>query len=212
MKRNRYGINFDLGIPLQSREDFEILYVELNPDQKQRFVDWINDENQDAIIVAGQIGTGKTTFIEKAFQEASIQFDIRIGLDTEVTTYVRGAFWGFFLGKIIEFAQKQKCKLAELRLSEDLIKINYDDNGLEQLVKRLCDKPISISDFNEKKKLYHSIDENIEFIRRQLGDIIDQIENKIKRPLFVFAEGIDKFSPYSAEYVSLVDLLDFLKQ
>lgn len=212
MKRNRYGINFDLGIPLQSKEDFEILYVELNPDQKQRFVDWINDENQDAIIVAGQIGTGKTTFIEKSFQEVSIQSDIRIGFDTEVTTYVRGAFWGFFLGKIIKFAQKQKCKLADFRLSEDLIKINYDDNGLEQLVKALCDKPISISDFNEKKKLYQSIDENIEFIRQQLGDIIDQIENKIKRPLFVFAEGIDKFSHHTAEYVSLVDLLNFLKQ
>ncbi|UCH92439.1 MAG: hypothetical protein JSV88_19370 [Candidatus Aminicenantes bacterium] len=212
MKRNRYGINFDLGVPLQSKEDFEILYIELNPDQKQRFVDWINDENQDAIIVAGQIGTGKTTFIEKAFQEASSQCDIRIGFDTEVTTYVRGAFWGFFLGKIIEFAQKQKCNLAEFRLSEDLIKINYDDNGLDQLVKALCDRPISISDFNEKKKLYHSIDENIEFISRQLGDIIEQIENKINRPLFVFAEGIDKFSHYTTEYVSLVDLLNFLKK
>ncbi|NIM11227.1 MAG: hypothetical protein GTO45_04475 [Candidatus Aminicenantes bacterium] len=84
MKRNQYGINFDLGVPLQSSEEFELLYVELYSEEKQRLINWIEDRNEGPMIVAGQIGTGKTTFIKKAFQEASIDCDVKIGFDTEV--------------------------------------------------------------------------------------------------------------------------------
>ncbi|NIN41220.1 MAG: hypothetical protein GTN82_04770 [Candidatus Aminicenantes bacterium] len=80
------------------------------------------------------------------------------------------------------------------------------------MVKALCDKPMSISRFNEKKQLYHLVDENIEFIKQQLKDIIKIVENKIGKKLFIFAEGLDKFDPFSPEYISLLDLLNFLNK
>jgi hypothetical protein len=210
MKRNQYGINFDLGVPLQSAEEFELLYIELNPEKKHRLIHWIKDKNEGPIIVAGQIGTGKTTFIEKAFQDASIVCDVKIGLDTAVPPHTPGGFWGVFLGKVIDFAQKYKCNLKVFNLPEDLLGIKYADKGLSKLVNALCDKPMSISKFNEKRQLYHLIDENIGFIKQQLKDIIEIVENKIMRRLIIFAEGVDKFDPFSAEYISLLDLLNFL--
>jgi hypothetical protein len=210
MKRKQYGINFDLGVPLQSPEEFQLLYVELHTEQEQRLIDWIKDENEGSIIAAGQIGTGKTTLIEKAFQEAAVNCDVRIKLDEEVPLYVPGAFWGVFLGKTIELALKLKCNLKDFQLSEDLIGIKYSDSGLKKLTAALCKQTLSISDFREKKKLFHLIDENIEIIRRQAAGIIKIIENKIKRKPFIFAEGIDKFGHYTADYISLLDLLNFL--
>jgi hypothetical protein len=212
MKRNRNGINFDLGMPLKSPEEFELLYVELYPEQKQRLIHWIEDEDEDSIIVAGQIGTGKTTLIEKAFRETAIKWDVHIKLDEEVALYVRGAFWGVFLGKVIALAQKKKCDTTPFGLAEDLLGIKPSADSLNQLVRALCDNPKTIADFHRKKKLYHLIDENIEIIQRQAGDIIKLVEKKMKRKLFVFAEGIDKFRPYTADYLSLLDLLDFLNR
>lgn len=212
MKRNRYGINFDLGVPLQTEEEFELLYVELNAEDKQRLIDWMKNENRKPAIVAGQIGTGKTTFIEKTRIEASVSFDIQIALDTEIPLYDRGGFWGVFLGKIIEFARQKECDASSFKLPEDLLGIKYTDGGLVKLANALCAKPLSFSDFSEKKQLYNKIDEKFEFIKRQLADIIELIKDKIGRELFVFAEGVDKFNRATAEFKSLLDLLDFLSR
>ena len=137
MERNYYGINFDLGVPLQSPDEFRLLYVELHSKQKQRLTDWIKDEDEGSIIAAGQIGTGKTTLIEKAFQEVVVNCDIRIKLDEEVPLDVPGAFWGVFLGKTIELALKLKCDLKDFHLSEDLIGIKYSGGGLKKLIAAL---------------------------------------------------------------------------
>lgn len=214
MKRNRYGINFDLGVPLLSNEEIEILYVEMYAEQKQRLIDWMKNENEAPIIVAGQIGTGKTTLIEKAFQESSSPWDIQVKLDTDVPMplYGRGAFWGFCLGKVLDFARQLEIDVSIYNLPEDLIQVKYANNGPELLINRLTEMPMAISDFNNKKKLYNLVDENIDIIKIQLLDIIKKIENNIQRKLFFFAEGIDKFHPHTADYVSVVDLLNFLSQ
>ncbi len=172
MKRNKYGVNFDLGVPLQSKEEFEILYVELNTDEKHRLIRWIKDKNEGPIIVYGQIGIGKTTLIEKAFQEALVQCDIRVALDTEVLMYERGAFWGVFLGKVLDYARQMNIDVSTYKLPEDLLQVKYEDGGLDILINRLIEIPREISDINNKKKVYTQIDENIEIIKKQLQDII----------------------------------------
>lgn len=211
MKRNQYGVNFDLGVPLQTEEEFELLYVELTPEKKQRLIDWINDDNQGPLVAAGQIGTGKSTLIEKAFREASPP-DVRIGLDTEVPFYDSGTFWGVLLGKIVEFARYVECNLESFRLPEDLLGIDYEHDGLGELVNALCKRPLSMADFNKKRALYRAIDENIEVVKRQLLDIFELTADKIDRKPLIFAEGIDKFSPDSADYVSMLDVLNFLSR
>lgn len=210
MIRNRYGINFDLGIPLVSEDDFALLYVELEPHKMQRLTEWTINENEGPIIVSGQIGTGKTTFITKAFKDAKQNPDIKICFDTDVPFYVQGAFWGVFLGKVVEFALKTNVDLIPFQLSKDLLFTESEEP--DRLVAALCKKSITLSDFNEKRKLFNIIDENIEAIQKQIEDIIKLIENKIARKLFIVAEGVDKFENFRAEYTSLLDLLNFISK
>lgn len=209
MKRNEFGVNFDLGVPL-TKEDFDILYVELNPGKQQRLIDWIKNQSSGPAVTLGQIGAGKSTFINKAFLYAECAFDIHIALDREIPLYERGGFWGVFLGKIIELARKQGIDLLPFRLPGDLLGIQNTDPGLDELSSSLVKKPVSIPDFEKKKQLYDLIDEKLEFIERQLKDIIELIEAKLQRKLFIVAEGVDKFNLHTPVYISLEGLLNFL--
>jgi hypothetical protein len=66
MKRHRFGINLDEGIPLSSEEDFELLYVDCFKDAYNRLRQWI--ENGDKpLLLGGQIGAGKSTLIHRVF-------------------------------------------------------------------------------------------------------------------------------------------------
>lgn len=211
MKRNTYGINFDLGVPLSSPEEFTLLYIDVYPDAYHKLAEWFHHAI-DPIIVAGQIGTGKTTLIEKVRQEFSDKVHIQIKFDTDLPTYSRGAFWGFFLGKLLARAHTLKCNLKAFHLSEDFLGIAYQDNGIKELSSRLCDKPLSITEFSSKEKLYGFVETRLDIIKSQLRDICDIIEKKTKQKLTVLAEGIDKFYPTSLEFLFLSELLDFLKQ
>jgi hypothetical protein len=209
MKRNRYGINFDLGVPLQTEEEFELLYVDIYSTQKKRLIQWINEKEESPVIVAGQIGTGKTTLIEKAFQDASTPWDIKISVDTKVPLYERGAFWGVFLGKLLAFAQLKNVPLGNFNLSKDLIGIKYNKKGLSKLINELTVEASSAADFKSKKRLFDIVEKELDFIKSQIGKIIDMVEKRLDRKLFLFIEGIDKFNPRTASYISLIDLLNY---
>jgi len=221
MKRNRHGVNFDLGMPLDSAEEFEILYVEANTRQKERLGRWLDDANEGPLVVAGQIGSGKTTLIKKALQEAKRYPDIGISLDTDAVTVERGAFWGLFLGKALAYAHKIGLDLSSFTFIHDLIgkspspkgrgKIK-DNDAVVRLAGRLAGPVRSFADFKRSKRLFALIDENIELLRRQSGELIDGIEKKLGRRVLIFAEGIDKFSPHTGEFLSLLDLLVFLNR
>ncbi|MDQ1352611.1 MAG: hypothetical protein QG657_2917, partial [Acidobacteriota bacterium] len=210
MIRNKYGINFDLGVPLKSEEDFQLLYVELNEEKKHRFIKWIKDENEKHLLIAGQIGTGKTTFIEKGFKEAPVTYDIQISLDTEIPIYTTGAFFGVFLGKILAYANELNIDLSPYNLPGDLLPPKYENRDLEILIDILTRQAISIKSFEEKEALFKKIDKKLNALKTLLRIIIKEIETKQGRKLFIFAEGVDKFRPHTSEYTFLLDFLDFL--
>jgi hypothetical protein len=212
MKRNQYGINFDLGVPLESEEDFGKLYIDLFQEKKLRLVKWIQDKKEGSIIVAGQIGSGKTTFINKAFKEALPCYDISIKLDTEVPFLNRGAFWGVFLGNVLKLCQQLGIDVSQYKMVEDLLKHTEESIGLDLLINRLMNIPSEISDFGRKKSIYHIVDEHLEVIKFQLAEMITRIEEKQERKLFVFIDGIDKFKIHKPEYYALEEFLVFLKK
>ncbi|HLP61305.1 MAG TPA: hypothetical protein VK186_20850, partial [Candidatus Deferrimicrobium sp.] len=206
----KYGVNFDLGVPLKSEEDFQLLYVELSEEKKLRFIKWIKDETEKHLLIAGQIGTGKTTFIEKGFKEASIISDIEISLDTEIPIYGTGPFFGVFLGKILAYANKLNIDLSPYNLPGDLLPSKYENKNLDTLLEILTGQAISIKSFEEKELLFKKIDKKLNALKTLLRIIIREIETKQGRKLFIFAEGVDKFKPHTSEYTFLLDFLDFL--
>jgi len=209
MIRNENGINFDVGYPL-SDDDFHLLYVDINKDQHQRYLDWIKDVKAAPLIICGQIGTGKTTFIEKGFFETDNQkspFDIKFSFDTDTLFHFEGEYWGLFLGKIIDLADRLKVDISSFKLAEDILGIGYSDNDLKE---QLLQDAISIAAIKKQKDVFDKVGNLIAELIPLIKKIILRIEDKNGRKLFIYAEGIDKFKYNEAAYYSVQGILDFM--
>lgn len=209
MIRNENGINFDVGYPL-SGDDFHLLYVDINKDKHQRFLDWIKDVKAAPLIICGQIGTGKTTFIEKGFFETDNQkspFDIKFSFDTDTLFHFEGEYWGLFLGKVIDLADRLKVDISSFKLAEDILGIECSDNDLKE---QLLRETISISEIKKQKDVFIKVGNLIAELIPLIKKIILRIENKNRRKLFIYAEGIDKFKYNETAYPFLQGILDFM--
>jgi hypothetical protein len=209
MIRNENGINFDVGYPL-SDDDFHLLYVDINKDQHQRFLDWIKDVKAAPLIICGQIGTGKTTFIEKGFFETDNQkspFDIKISFDTDTLFHFEGEYWGLFLGKIIDLAGRLKVDISSFRLAKDILGSGCSDNDLKE---QLLRESISISEIKKQKEVFVKVGNLVTELHPVIKKIISRIEDKNGRELFIYAEGIDKFKYNETAYHFVQGILDFM--
>jgi hypothetical protein len=209
MIRNENGINFDVGYPL-SDDDFHLLYVDINKDQHQRFLDWIKDVKATPLIICGQIGTGKTTFIEKGFFETDNRkspFDIKFSFDTDTLFHSEGEYWGLFLGKIIDLADRLKVDISSFKLAEDILGIGRSYNDLKE---QLLREAISISEIKKQKDVFDKVGNLVAELIPLIKKIILRIEDKNGRRFFIYAEGIDKFKCNEAAYHSVQGILDFM--
>ncbi len=209
MIRNENGINFDVGYPL-SDDDFHLLYVDINKDQHQRFLDWIKDVKAAPLLICGQIGTGKTTFIEKGFFETDNRkspFDIKFSFDTDTLFHFEGEYWGLFLGKIIDLADRLKVDISSFKLAEDILGIGCSDNDLKE---QLLRETISISEIKKQKDVFIKVGNLVTELIPLIKKIILRIEDKNGRKLFIYAEGIDKFKYNETAYPFLQGILDFM--
>jgi len=209
MIRNENGINFDVGYPL-SDDDFHLLYVDINKDQHQRFLDWVKDVKAAPLLICGQIGTGKTTFIEKGVFETDNQkssFDIKLSFDTDIRFHREGEYLGLFLGKIIDLADRLKVDLSPFKLAKDILGIECSDNDLKE---QLLQDSLSISEIKKQKDVFDKVGNLIEELIPVIKKIISRIEDKNGRKLFVYAEGIDKFKYNEVAYHSVQGILDFM--
>ncbi|MCU0290361.1 MAG: hypothetical protein MUF15_28775 [Acidobacteria bacterium] len=135
---------------------------------------------------------------------------LQISLDTEITIFQTGAFFGVFLGKILTYANKLSIALAPYNLPADLLSAKHVNKNLDTLIEILTGQVISIKSFEEKESLYKIIDKKLNAIKTLLRALIREIEIKQGRKLFIFAEGADKFKPHTSEYTFLLDFLNFL--
>jgi len=209
MIRNENGINFDVGYPL-SDDDFHLLYVDINQDKHQRFLDWIKNVKATPLIICGQIGTGKTTFIEKSFFETDNQkspVDIKFSFDTDTLFYFEGEYWGLFLGKIIDLADRLKVDISSFKLAEDILGLGCSENDLKE---QLLREAISISEIKKQKDVFIKVGNLVAELIPLIKKIISRIEDKNGHKLFIYAEGIDKFKYNETAYHSVQGILDFM--
>jgi len=204
---NKHGINFDIGLPLTKQEDFDLFYVDWLPEQTQRLNDWLNDPNSNSIIVTGQIGCGKTTFIQNALQKSQNQPDLTLRLD-EIFYISEGSFWSVFLFELLSFAQKSGIDLSVFGFH-----IFYDEkiHSHSDFIEIL--KPnINLEVVKRQENIIKNIDNNIHLLQPTLSSLCKEIENKLNRKLFVYAESVDKFNIHTADYKLVNSLLLFLKK
>ncbi len=201
---NTHGINFDVGLPLETKQEFDILYVDYLQEEKIRFSEWLKDDNSSSFIISGQIGTGKSTFIN----QYEIKADINLQLD-KLFPKTKGSFYGLFLGKLLELSIQNKIDLTVYNF-ETLY--NQSINDINSLVELLVSDTVNLSLLKEQSKLYDKIEKDIELIKKQLSDIICKNTKILTRKLFIFAEGVDKYNPGQTAdlYDNLVDFLDFI--
>jgi hypothetical protein len=210
MKRNKYGINFDEGLPFESDWEFQKLYVPFHQPQIEEFVDWIMT-NDKPVLIGGQIGSGKSTFINKTFKDcSSTQPDISFHFDTEGENLSEGDFLRILLVGVANFAIGKKIDLSFSNLPQELT--NNQDEKWVTLMDKISVLELSLDSYEFRKTLAQKIVENIEYITASINKIIETIEANIDRQLLLFASGIDKYEPLTASYFSIQSSLSILSK
>ncbi len=200
MQRNKFGMNFDSGIPLTDENDFKLLYVEGNSEAYNKLKMWIEDRKNCAIL-GGQIGSGKTTIVAKAFFETKINPEITFHFDREGINQTTGDFLRILLAELIDFAIKNSIDLPENGLPKYLLEIEKDD--WHKLLYVLKPEEKTMSSIIKKKEISSRLDngDSIELVKSMLTLIVHS-----KNP-FMFISGIDKFPTNSPAYFYLKDVL-----
>lgn len=207
MNRNKHGINFDEGIPFTSEWEFNNLFVPFHSNQTQEFVEWLTD-GDSPILVGGQIGSGKTTFINKGLYENKIKPDNVFHFDTEGSNLSEGDFLRIVFSGILSLAARNKTDLSAFDFPSEFL-IN-DIKNWNNFISKFENRELTLDYFNYKKKIGNLLFENSEYILTLSEQIIKSIEDKLKRPLLFLASGIDKFSQSQHGFHSLQSSIQFL--
>ena len=205
MKRNRFGLNLDEGLPLVTEEDFDILYVDCFGEIEAKFTAWLKKGNKP-LLLGGQIGSGKSTLIEKQLHENKP--DIRLAYDTDGIDLDAGDFLAITLAGFVAKALEENIDLSFSELPNELAGLENDDWA--SLLEYLLPTRFSLVAFKRKRELSRKMTENIDFekyISAVINEIGARIETKLKRSLFVFASGIDKFNWQSTAFIQIQEVM-----
>ncbi len=209
MKRNRSGINLDEGVPLVSKPEFELLYVPCFAEITAGLLAWI-EVGERPLLVGGQIGSGKSTLINKAIQEVERAPDVTLHFDQATLNLDAGDFWGITLAGLIEAALTHGVDLTFCKLPAELGPYQGDD--WQALLEELRPRSFSMSSFNDAMAMRKKVAENAPYMRTVIAEIGQRLEGALGRPLFLFVSGVDKFDPQSTAYFSMQDALAALAQ
>ena len=207
MKRHRFGINLDEGIPLSSEEDFALLYVDCFSDVYNQLYKWI-EQGDKPLMPGGQIGSGKSTLIHRVLIDSTRKPDVEICFDKDNLNKDAGDFWGITLAEFIKVALKHDLDLSFSKLPRELGGFRPDDwNSLQEVI---CPDGFSVEVFNQKKRTREKIADNRESIGKTVSEIGIRLRERLQRPLFIFASGVDKFNQGSAAFFEIEEVLSAL--
>ncbi len=204
MKRNRFGINLDEGISLSSERDFELLYVTCFNDVSNQLHEWI-ERGDKPLMLGGQIGSGKSTLIHYVFYDNIQKPDVEIHFDKDTLNKDGGDFWGITLAEFIKASFKHHIELSFSKLPEELG--GYQPEDWNSLLNGLCPREFSMEIFNIKKELREKIADNRKYIGKTVLEIGKRLQERLKRPFFIFASGVDKFNQSSAAFFEMEEVL-----
>ncbi|MGI9278542.1 MAG: hypothetical protein ACR2PX_02805 [Endozoicomonas sp.] len=207
MKRHSQGINLDEGIPLSTGKEFELLYMELFPQETEILTHWL-DQGTKPLMLGGQIGTGKTTLINKVLSSSDNLPDITLHFDRNSVNPKQGEFYAIALAGFIQTALKAEADLSAISLPEEL---NHNEcSNWEDLKSILAPEKRTLTAHRLRKSIISEFENDTDYIDRVLTDIGASISKTTDKPLSILASGIDKFATNSSAFVSLQGVLDTL--
>ncbi len=189
MQVNKRGMTIDLGYPL-SETEMEDMFVDLFPELRGRCLEWLKDEkNILPMMLAGQIGTGKTTLINQLFLESGIEPDLRLSFDKDDFDISIGGFLGYVFFQTLKALQNLKVDVR--KWGDDFSKAT----GMS------LDKTITVFFFQEpdaqasimRKIVLNLFEDQEDNYKVQLAEMLEILSDTLGRPPLIFCEGIDKY-------------------
>src|SRR3989337_1965863 len=114
MSVNNRGFTIDLGYPLTEHADLEDLYVHLYPQNELKCKNWLKDHNDHrALFMSGQIGTGKTTFLNYLFSQNDVQPDVSLVFDSDDFEKNAEGLLGYFYFQVMMTLIKKNIDTAQ---------------------------------------------------------------------------------------------------
>ncbi|MCT4588873.1 MAG: hypothetical protein N4A71_13690 [Carboxylicivirga sp.] len=200
-------MKIDLGMPLQGKE-LDTYYVDANVDQMEQFERWLGDSSKTPLLLSGQIGSGKSTFLEKAYKVTGKKPDIKLKFDTDVVSHTLGGFMGYLYSKLSLFYRQsfQPTNTYEQAYGAN-IQILENSFTVKQL-ELIGDKIQMLSSLHNITQLglfETGFDQYKFMVESMLGTFRDQ-------DIVIVAEGIDKYELTSPAFIALDRVLDCLKK
>ena len=209
MKRNQYGVNLDEGIALTSQEEFDLLYLESDSEVENHLVNWIKNSSS-SIIFGGQIGCGKTTTIERALRIAEKKPDIICHFDRNHINPSPLDTWLIVFAEVARFSATQAFSIIIEHLPGIKKILGVSPEEWEESVKLVLLEKYSSKALIKHQKLKELLEPSLEYLPGILKTILQEIESRLRRRIFVLASGVDKFEPGTSAYFSLSEPLTVL--
>ncbi len=209
MKRNIFGINVDEGIALTKTEEFERLFVDTNIDAKIQLSEWLNEGDQP-VLFGGQIGCGKTTWMEYVFQGSKIKPDIVFHFDRGNLNLSPIDSWAIVFIELFRYAAEND--LVETNaIPSDFIKVLGETKAAwHASIDHIQLQSFSAESIKKNKNFNDLLGSNLEKLDGLASSLIQKNSDSKKKPLILCASGVDKFEPGTTAYFALTDVLQCL--
>ncbi len=204
MKLNSFGVNIDQGLPLSTDEQFEKLYVPFRHDVQERLKDWFINGNKP-MLIAGQIGSGKTTLINRVLHDNSRFKYLQLKVDSEVADESTGGLLFYFMVKLIVYCRKENIKFEEEDFINDLD--NEKKMSFDSLLEIDENKFRTLANYKKYLKIIERLQESERYFIVNIRRIILIIEKSIGKRFVILFLGVDKFKRKSTGYFCMHSLI-----
>lgn len=208
MSVNKRGMTIDLGYPL-SETEMEDLFIDLFPELKDRCVEWLKDiTNVRPMMLAGQIGTGKTTFINHVYLESGIEPDLRLSFDKDDFDVSIGGFLGYVFFQTLKTLHSLKIDVR--KWGDDLSKAT--GVSLNKTIAAFFFKEVDAKASIIRNTLLNIFEDQENNYKVQIAEMLEILSDKLGRPPLIFCEGIDKYPLFRGEIRLLSPTLSVLSK
>jgi hypothetical protein len=203
-------MRIDVGLPINKKSEFDQFYVDSNNEQFIRYKTWLESQRSKPLMISGQIGSGKTTFIHYGCLVTSTNQVIKIKFDIEPISFTLKGFTALLFAKTLKWITDWNADLGSILRPE--IKELFPDILSPNFIVLLSERWLGTSERAKQKSLFEVIATESELILEQIDELLNLVDDNFRSDVIIFAEGIDKFQPRSPEFFELESVLDILKR